>query len=505
MSSPRYELSPGAGFLFPESHRIPNRILQRTTPVPVVNIPGEKNAANIKIATKDISFNPGMHGTFIGGGVLGKVYACQVTQELLDDLKRGFEAGGVKVFDSFPALGSVVIVKIVKQTRQKDADFIADSAHENIVHSILSSTKCKPADIACVSKFVPRFYLSFVARFTGYHECITVMDSAGNKPLVKYAQEMRKSGGRDYVEFYARAEQAVCALWLAGYIHGDLHRENLMVDDKGHVELIDFGYAKKMPESFVTFISNGIKKMISSGSAKSFGELWTEGSMNGTQTVGEYVNRAMKGPFRTGYNADYKTLKGLYNDIPQGSARLLPDIRSKLWKITMTRTGDETPRENLMPDVNTGKVDSKKRKVFKDSKGRTYVKQGDKKVYVKKLFTPARNSTPSKSPAKSPMINTERVNAKKRKVFKDSKGRAYVKQGDKKVYVKKLFTPARNSTPSKSPAKSPMINTGKVNAKKRKVFKDSKGRTYVKQGDKKVYVKKLFTPVKRAVRESSET
>lgn len=53
MSSPRYELSPGVGFLFPESHRIPNRILQRTTPVPVVNIPGEKNAANIKIATRD--------------------------------------------------------------------------------------------------------------------------------------------------------------------------------------------------------------------------------------------------------------------------------------------------------------------------------------------------------------------------------------------------------------------------------------------------------------------
>jgi hypothetical protein len=45
-----------------------------------------------------------------------------------------------------------------------------------------------------------------------------------------------------------------------------------------------------------------------------------------------------------------------------------------------------------------------------------------------------------------------------------------------------------------SPGKSPMINTEKVDAKKRKVFRDSKGRTYVKQGDKKVYVKKLFTP-----------
>ena len=43
-------------------------------------------------------------------------------------------------------------------------------------------------------------------------------------------------------------------------------------------------------------------------------------------------------------------------------------------------------------------------------------------------------------------------------------------------------------------ATSPSINTQKVNAKKRKVFRNSKGRTFVKQDGKKVYVKKLFTP-----------
>jgi hypothetical protein len=65
------------------------------------------------------------------------------------------------------------------------------------------------------------------------------------------------------------------------------------------------------------------------------------------------------------------------------------------------------------------------------------------------------------------------------------------------VFVKKLFTPKKPASPASTPvpARSPMINTEKVNAKKRKVFKDSKGRTYVKQGDKKVFVKKLFTPV----------
>jgi hypothetical protein len=169
----------------------------------------------------------------------------------------------------------------------------------------------------------------------------------------------------------------------------------------------------------------------------------------------------------------------------------------------------------LAPLGRLNKVNAKGRKVYKDIAGRTYVEHGDRKIYVKKLFTPKRNasvqqviSNKKNAPGKkSPMINTEKVNAKKRKVFRDSKGRTYVKQDDKKVYVKKLFTPKRNAivqeviTKKKTPVQpknasvtSPSINTQKVNAKKRKVFRDTKGRTYVKQGDKKVYVKKLFTP-----------
>jgi hypothetical protein len=192
------------------------------------------------------------------------------------------------------------------------------------------------------------------------------------------------------------------------------------------------------------------------------------------------------------------------------------------------------PPKKLAPVDRLNKVNAKGRKVYKDIAGRTYVEQNGKKVYVKKLFTPKRNvvvapiapkiapAVASKiapaSPGRSPMINTEKVDAKKRKVFRNSKGRTYVKQGDKKVFVKKLFTPKRNSpvpndgfkiakttqdgyerasspVPQKtSPAKSPAINTQKVNSKKRKVFRDTKGRTYVKQDGKKVYVKKLFTP-----------
>ncbi|ABT15449.1 hypothetical protein FR483_N164R [Paramecium bursaria Chlorella virus FR483] len=151
--------------------------------------------------------------------------------------------------------------------------------------------------------------------------------------------------------------------------------------------------------------------------------------------------------------------------------------------------------------IPTGTVNAKKRPVFKDSKGRTFVKEGSKKVYVKKLFMPTTNI------AKSPMIETGKIDAKKRKVFKNSKGRTYVKEGSKKVYVKKLFTPERPVTPVI--LKSPVADTGKINSKERRVLKDTKGRTYVKEGDKKVYVKKLFTPkinrIAPVVRDESRT
>ena len=70
-------------------------------------------------------------------------------------------------------------------------------------------------------------------------------------------------------------------------------------------------------------------------------------------------------------------------------------------------------------------------------------------------------------------------------------------KGGIKMFPKKLFKPSR--------ATSPAINTGKVNAKKRQVFKDSKDRTYVKQGDKKVYVKKLLYVDENSIEESIMT
>ncbi|AGE57197.1 PBCV-specific basic adaptor domain-containing protein [Paramecium bursaria Chlorella virus NE-JV-4] len=81
------------------------------------------------------------------------------------------------------------------------------------------------------------------------------------------------------------------------------------------------------------------------------------------------------------------------------------------------------------------------------------------------------------------------VNSKGREILTGPRGGKYViGPTGKKIPVKTV----EKSKASKST--SPMTETGKINAKKRVVYKDSKGRTYVKPGDKKIYVKKLFTP-----------
>jgi len=459
----------------------------------------------------------------------------------MKDLKRGFNAGGVKVFESFPAIGSFVIVKVVKQKRgTKDKEFFEESARENTVHSKLATQQCSSSALACISNFVPEFYVSFVTRVKGYQECITLMGSAGKTTVAT----SRKTGVS--AEFYARAEQAVCALWLAGYIHGDLHLENIMADDQGNVKLIDFGFAAKMPESFVTFISQGVKQMIQSGSDKSLGDLWTEGKMNGTQTVVDYSNRLMKGRDYDWYNPDYKSLRRIYNDIPRGGTKLLPGIRSKLWGIPMGMRG--SPLEN-------GEIRQSPRKQWVPANGKYWADENTPSTYKSpspRRMTPRRMTPPAlplprllsktlpvlpKTPPPkklAPLDRLNKVNAKGRKVFKNIVGRTYVEQNGKKVYVKKLFTPKRNAVVAPvapkiapavapkiapavapkiapavapkiapavapkiapaSPGRSPMINTEKVDAKKRKVFRNSKGRTYVKQDGKKVFVKKLFTP-----------
>lgn len=515
-------------------------------------------------------------GKLIGSGVNGKVYLMTITPEMKIGMKVGLNKGGAKVFNEIPDVGSKVVVKVVTQQKQyTDDEFFAEVSRENVVHKELSVGHCYKIPDAtrarCISEFVPKFYLSFVLGGPKKHSCVTVMAPAGNMSLKDYLQDLKKAhaSGEKVLELYTQIELILSTLWLSGFTHGDLHLDNLLVTKgKSNVtyKLIDFGFAMKIPEPFVKLVAEGITKMIKERSVQSFADLWSKDSVGGVRLV-NYSNRVLKGRGFEWYNPDYKMLQLLYNLLPAKQRTELPEARSKIWSVPlgtnkneleegeirvtpvapkpkwvpvsgrywadepspeMYRTPSPTPVKKPSPKpspkvakvvpvvpktagtAETGKVDAKQRPVFKNSKGRTYVKADGKKVYVKKLFTPKTAFfTPKESPKVAPEVvpssnltpgskETGKVNAKSRKVFKDSKNRTYVKEGGKRIYVKKLFSPKAVSSPKPVSKVSNVTpgskETGKIDAKKRKVLRNSKNRTYVKEGGKRIYVKKLFTP-----------
>jgi serine/threonine protein kinase len=504
-------------------------------------------------------------GKLIGSGAFGKVYLATVTPDLKTALKDGINKGGAKVVSEFPETGAKVVVKIVSQSKKlTDDEFFNEVTRENVIHKELSVGHCYKIPEAtrarCISQFVPKFYLSYVFGKPGRHSCVTVMEKAGSMTLDSYIRNiknLRKSRDEKLLEMYTSVELIVCLLWLSGYAHGDLHRDNILVSkesDEVLFKIIDFGFAMKIPAEFVKLVASGITTMIKQRNTQSFADLWTKDSVSGMRLV-NYSNRILAGRGFEWYNPDYKILQVLYNILPARQRKKLPEVRSKLWGVSLNNgASDEleegeirvtpvapkpkwvpisgrywadepSPQEYVAPNPvpkpalkpapkeiaatpgskETGKVDAKKRKVFENSKGRTYVKADGKRVYVKKLFTPKASPRPAPKEIADTTLTPgskeiDKVDAKKRKVFENSKGRTYVKADGKRVYVKKLFTPKASPKPAPKEIAATTIapgskETGKVDAKKRKVFENSKGRTYVKgDGGKKVYVKKLFTP-----------
>ncbi|AGE57887.1 PBCV-specific basic adaptor domain-containing protein [Paramecium bursaria Chlorella virus NW665.2] len=492
---------------------------------------------NIKALTSSNPFILPSDAKKLGEGAYGTVYQVVNTNKMKENLMSSLKTSTGKIVSSVPDIGTELIIKVAQQKNMSTAKFLDDSLRENLVHKhFTESPSCSLVSRAkpvCVSEYVPKFYMSFITKNSKEYETITVMNRAGYTTLATILMGTKLSQ-TELVHLYVEIERAICSLWLAGYVHADLHKSNIMVTKEGkNPKIIDFGFSIVLPDSFRKQIASYISGILSSGSNRSLAEVWMEVKMNGGKTIKEYSNTIILKRGFEEYSSETTMLKELWNKIRKSNRKLISKIRSVEWgvqdypKVTpplvakspVISTGKkdtgniDTGKKAMgnintgkkdMGNINTGKIDAKKRRVFKDSKGRTYVKDAAtaKKIYVKKLFTPKANplGAGTTSPTKSPMVDTGKIDAKKRRVFKDSKGRTYVKDAAtaKKIYVKKLFTPKANplGTGPSSVAKSPMVNTGKIDAKKRRVFKDSKGRTYVKDAAtaKKIYVKKLFTP-----------
>ena len=551
----------------------------------------------------------------VGEGANGIVYKVSNTESINTKILESYEYATGRIFSSKPYIESDIVIKVVNQDRNQydDDEFIQSNVHENLVHKNLSeSSLCSlvpNANPVCIADYIPKFYLSFITKKTKNYQSVTVMNNAGDQTLKNSLENISQ---KKLLTLYVQVERATCSMWLAGYIHGDLHTKNIMTTkDDTDPKIIDFGFGVVLPANFKIKIAQFISKIISEGSNRSLGEVWTEISINGTQTLIEYINTIQLSRRFPGYNPDSNVLKRMWNKILPSNRKKIPMLRAQLWGLKtniqpnsnniieepspsrrvnsngrpfktvfptsaqLRKTNNSnnnssqsrrvnsnerpfatvwptraqlhkmnnsypkmpnsyskmpnsyskmpnsypkmpnsypkmqnslqksryspqyrpnTPRNEIpvnSPDRHIGKVNKKGRDIFKNDKNRTYVMQNGKKVYVKKMFLPS-------DLASERMIGTDKVNAKKRKVYENSSGSKYVKSGDKRIRVSRVFN--RNEQPKRKlkrkptdPA-SPRVNIEKVNAKGRKVYRNSDGRTYVLQDGKKVFVKKLLTP-----------
>ncbi|ABT15215.1 hypothetical protein NY2A_B816L [Paramecium bursaria Chlorella virus NY2A] len=322
-----------------ESHLISSSLRAK----PLANIPIEEARAASKLRVKQSGtmFNPVLFGAKkIGGGAYGTAYIVRLTSATSQILLRFMSDGGGKIVKGAPPIGKDMIIKVVKQKRSiSDQEFFKDNVRENVVHRILSTSQ------GCIAKHVPNFYMSFIIGSPRNHESITVMDVAGDTDLNRYVKN-KKIPPKMYVEI----ERAICCLWLAGYIHGDLHRENIMINTRTfQVKLIDFGFATKLPPNFVSVLSRKINTMISRGYPNSLGDVWTNKPIDGKMRLVNYTNRVMAGRGYPWYNPDYKILRTLFNQVPRKLRSKIPTERSNVWGIKIEQTSKSQSKLQVRP------------------------------------------------------------------------------------------------------------------------------------------------------------
>lgn len=316
-----------------ESHKILSSIEQ------LQNLPMKEALAIAKQrATKSNVFYPQKYGAKqVGAGAYGTVYLVRMTNELYWELASLFQYGGGRVITEFPRVPIPVVIKITKQKAgTSDSNFYGENVRENLVHKRLCTAQClqvgtKPL---CISKYVPTFYMSCVIGKPKDHRSLTVMAPAGNTDLDKFVR-----GKSIPVALFIEIERAICAMWLTGYIHGDLHRANIMLDAKKMaVKILDFGFALKLPPPFVAVLGRRIYNKIARGGIDSLGDVWTQKPIDGKRRLINYANGVMKSKGFPWYNPDYKILHTLWNQVPRKLRFQIPAARAVAWGIPIGAT-----------------------------------------------------------------------------------------------------------------------------------------------------------------------
>ncbi|AGE56231.1 PBCV-specific basic adaptor domain-containing protein [Paramecium bursaria Chlorella virus NE-JV-1] len=473
------------------------------TPTALANVPIREALMLARQKTKKVfRFDPRVYGAkVLGKGAYGTVFLMRITDASSKGIQEGLAYGGGRIVGSMPRIGENVVVKISKQNRGGDEEFYRDNIRENLVHKRLAIDPCRPPNGArqkpvCVSKYVPKFYVSFIDGSPRKLESVTVMGLAGDMSLNKFVGSRKIPS-----DLYVDVERAICAMWLAGYLHGDLHRENIMIDTKTkRVHIIDFGFAMKMPPGFVDVLDRRISGMIARGDPRTLGDVWTDKPIDGKLRLLNYSNRVMKGRGFPWYNPDYKILRSLWNQVPKDARKKIPSERSVLWGVqTIAQGRQKTSRRTAIAQDRrrtsrrTVPLARSSSPMLRASAARTY------RSSIPLTASPAnvrdRVSASPMQKSKSPVF----VQKSKSPTFvQKSKSPVFVQKSKSPVFVQKSKSPTFVQK-SKSPtfvqkSKSPVF----VQKSKSPTFvQKSKSPTFVQKSKSPVFAQKLPSPMQK--------
>jgi serine/threonine protein kinase len=344
-----YVLSPAgvAGAGLESTHRIKNR-----RPETELNAEGaNKYRANAPRSPFEVSLTPFVEKELYSGAN-GTTYIVKVTDALLkmmDSARR--EAGHRVIGESPPRLGTRIVMKVAKRKpRDSWPDFLAENVREASVHRELTKSDistcikipCASA-FQCAGNYVPAFFIGFLnggkAKSPAY---VTFMGYAGEMTLHDYLTTRRMTA-----EVYANFEIAACAMWAAGFVHGDLHRKNAMIDPATKkVTIIDLGFGVKLPDDMRSKIRERIAQIVDSDDGGSAGDMWTD------LGVTAYANRIMTARgFPSWYNPDGRSLVTMFNSLSRSEKERLPEVRRALWGCERRPAGgsDTTEEGEIRP------------------------------------------------------------------------------------------------------------------------------------------------------------
>jgi hypothetical protein len=276
----------------------------------------------------------------LGSGSYGAVFEAVATAQMLDALRRFKDLEYSVVTGEVPPEGATVVVKFAKGT-------VEDNLRETLAHLALTARPCQALmtmDVAgvddppCAADFAPPLYCAGWTRGlnAGQWAWVTVMARAPGDKLEDHIPRHGVS-----LDLYLTIERAVCSMWLAGLVHGDLHRGNMMYDRAtGRLTLIDFGFAVRMSPDMLSSVRVRVAEAVVSG-VRSLGEVWRDAGRSPVGTgLQAYVNRVMSGRLHgensgenqtKWYNPDGNALLVLYGELSARDRAAVPRRRRELW------------------------------------------------------------------------------------------------------------------------------------------------------------------------------